>query len=166
MKSFTIHDFNTWEEYASFMRYMIAKSDRFSLVYFKYTEEEKWLQTVERVYNTLKPYIVYEKAVDKWPGTVTLNENNHIYNMVVYKSVSEVEEALLLAFSLYAWDYPILPMDLCFYINGYAWFELCAHERWNRLIVDRNSVVKDLLNMGVGLVQNNDVDESELFKLM
>lgn len=166
MKSYTIHDFNNWEEYALFIRFMIDKSDKFSLVYFKHTEDEEWLKPVENVYNTLKSYTVYEKKTTMWPGTITLNENNHIYNMVVYKSIPNVEEALLTAFSLYAWDYPILPMDLCFYRDGYAWFELCAHERWNRIIIENDEDVQMLRDLGVELSGCEDINESELFRLV
>ena len=71
----------------------------------------------------------------------------------------EVLDILCQVNRLMDWDYPIAPMDLCFYKDGYCWFSVTAHEEDFSLYTDDKTVIKDLQNMGVELEYLYDTDE-------
>ena len=106
----------------------------------------------------------------RWPGTITM-DFRHIYNLRVYrinktnpKSVFDILDALETAGSLWDWDYPEYPMDLCFYNNGFAWFASSAHEQWNALYADEPAgIAADLESIGLQVSQDGDIAEGELF---
>lgn len=100
---------------------------------------------------------------NQWPGTVTLNTNKHIYKVALYQADLGAKEALFKANNIYDWHYPFFPMDLCFFKDGYAWFELCAHERMSYIYIDNKKTYSDLINIGAKLSYKADIDNSELF---
>lgn len=163
MKEYYVEEFKNKESYLAFIRYMLLNSDTFSLIYFKYIESEKTKKSVKEVKKALEHLKIYSCNTLKWPGTETTNNDHHIYRMIIYNSLLDAEKVLNKVEQIYEWQYPQLPMDLCFYKNGYAWFASCAHENLNWLYTNEISVVEDLKTLGVDLFFRKDVDESILF---
>lgn len=163
MKAYNVEELENREIYLSFLRYMLVQSDAFSLIYFRYSEKEKMKVSTREIKNLLTQFKMYSRDVNEWPGTITLNDNHHIYRLVMYRATLEAKEALAKANSLFEWDYPKLPMDLCFYKNGYAWFAASSHEQWAELYVSDESVVDDLKKMGVKLTFSRNIQEAMLF---
>lgn len=163
MKSYFLDEFEDKKTYIRFVKYMLLHSDSFSLVYFKYTENEKEKTTVKEIKNLLKAYKIFAINGNQWPSTATLNVNNHIYKIVLYKADLGAEAALSKAEKLFDWDYPLLPMDLCFYKNGYAWLSSSSHEHFAYLYFNDKQTLVDLNNMGVKIRYDRDIDDSKLF---
>lgn len=65
--------------------------------------------------------------------------------------------------SIFEWDDPQFPMDLCFFRNGYAWFAASSHERWDALYLDDRSIRDDLIALRAKLTRGDDIDERNLF---
>ena len=164
MKEYYIDEFESFESYKAFIRYMIAHSDTFSLVYFKYVENERVKSSVKEVKKLLAPYKIFSFKGNQWPSMVTLNENNHIYDITLYRADIGVETALVKEGKLFDWDYPRLPMDLCFYKNSYAWFVSCAHEKYACIYIDDNEELSELNLICSNLTYNRDVAPSWLFR--
>ena len=95
MKKYYLEDLNSKEQYCKFINYMVKNSDKFSLVYFKYSENEKVKSTAKEIGKLLKPYKIFSYNGNQWPSTVTLNENNHIYKIYLYKVAPGVKKYLL-----------------------------------------------------------------------
>lgn len=163
MKTYYIDDFKNKDVYDNFIRYMLSHSDAFSFVYFKYRNGEPTKKTTADIKKLLLPYKMYAENVSKWPSTVTLNEFNHIYRLVMYKSVPQAEIALTKVDAIYDWDYPKYPMDLCFYRDGYAWFATSSHECWNALYTNDISIIEELKTLGVSIFRDDDTDDENLF---
>lgn len=163
MKSYYIEEFSDKAVYLAFLRYMLLNSNYYSFICFKYKESEKTKKTTKEVLQSLAPYKIYVKSVNEWPGTITQNDNHHIYRLIVYKASLDAIPALSKANCLFDWDYPRLPMDLAFYKDGYAWFASSSHERWNSLYTNDETVISDLKQLGVRISYDHDVNESSLF---
>lgn len=163
MKSYIINGFKNKQAYFDFINYMVLNSDKFSLVYFKYSENEALKKSAKEIKNLLKSYKIYAINGNQWPSTVTLNENNHIYNITLYKSVAGVEKILTKVEDIFDWDYPLYPMDLCFYKDGYAWFASSAHEHFAYFYINDKQTYCDLIDLGIDLSDAGDIDESKLF---
>ena len=163
MKKYYINNFTTKEAYQAFIRYMLLNSDAFSFVYFKYRDSDRTKKSTKEIKDLLKPYKICARIVNEWPGTITLNENGHIYRLVMYKACIEAEKALNKASQIYEWQYPEFPTDLCFYKNGYAWFASCAHENLNWFYTNEQSVIDELTQLGVDIEYCSDIDDSKMF---
>ena len=163
MKRYYLNDFENKETYIRFIEYMVLNSDSFSLIYFKYRENEKYTTTVKEIQTLLKPYKIFAKRSTQWPSMITLNENNHIYKLVLYKSTVGVEKILSTVEKLFDWDYPSLPMDLCFYKDGYAWLVSSSHERCAFLCIDDKKSYFEFIDIGAKLHFKDEIDKSQLF---
>ena len=130
---------------------MLKYSDAFSVVYFRYNEKEKFSLSAKKVKKELEDFIIYEKSVNQWPGTITLNETGQIYLMTMYRTDMAAETTLLRVKSIWEWDYPKYPMDLAFFKDGYAWFESTAHEGINLIHIKDQSTSDDLEKLGIVL---------------
>ena len=163
MKAWYVEGMERQEEYLRFAEYMLSESDSFSLVYFRYNESDALKKSARKVKNLLDPLKIFAQNVNEWPSMITLNENSHIYRLTGYRAEPAAMEALKQADSLRDWDYPALPMDLCFYKDGYAWFAASSHERWNSLYTNDERVIDRLRAMGLTVIMEEDMDESKLF---
>lgn len=163
MKSYYVAKLDTSCMYLKFIEYMLKKSSAFSLVYFRYNSSEKLKKTTRTLKNNLAPYKLFEKNVLAWPSMITLNRGGHIYRLAMYKATNEVGGILSAVNSLWDWDYPALPMDLCFYRNGYAWFAASSHERWNSLYVNDEEIIKEMREEGFELVDETEVSDDSVF---
>lgn len=151
------------DNYQKLIRYMIAYSDSFSLTYFRYNRIERLKRTAKRIKEKLEPYKLYAKETTHLPSMETLNENNHIYELTVYRSCKQVIPVLEELDSLWQWDYPHYPMDLCFFRSGFAWFISSAHEEYAILYTEDSGVVNDLRDIGFTLIEDHTAEPDELF---
>ena len=151
MNKYFLDEFKRFKNYQNFIEYMLSHSDAFSGVYFRYRENEPLKRRTKLIYDQLKPYMLYNKNVMEWPGTITQNAYHHIYRFVLYRADMKCLDTLLLVKKLYEWDYPLAPMDLCFYRNGYCWLETTAHEGYAWLYTDDEEEVKTLESLGANL---------------
>lgn len=150
MNEYFLHEFDNVEIYKKFITYMLTHSDFFSLVYFKYRENEKMKKTSRIIANNLKEFKKYSGNTQKWPNTETY-DTSHIYKIVFYRSDIRCLDSLIQVKDLYSWDYPHAPMDLCFYKNGYCWLAVTAHEHMAFLYTNNKSEILELQALGVNL---------------
>ncbi len=163
MNKYWLEDFKTKENYLQFIEYMVKKSDAFSLVYFRYHKSEKIKTNVKEIKEILRPFKIKSWYGTEWASMITLNENNHIYQIVTYRSEPGVEKALGRASRVFEWHYPEFPMDLCFFQNGTAWFSSCAHEELGFLYTDDKKTLQELQALGANLTLYDEVKPSSLF---
>ena len=149
-----------------FMRAILAYSDAFSLIYFKYRHEEELTEGVSKIKEKLAPFELDSRYVTVWPGTKIINRRGNAYKMITYRIDYDVIPILEEVNTLWDWDYPQFPMDPCFYRKGRAWFAVSTHEHWNALYLKEDGnypLVSDLESLGVSLEYVNQVAEVELF---
>lgn len=159
------------ELYKKLIGVLLACCDSYSLIYFKYRECEKLSKSTDTIKRALEKYKIESRKTLQWPLTKTLNEQNHIYRMVVYKIVPldfSVLSVLCSVNTLWDWGYPDYPMDLCFYRKGLVHFASCTHERMNELYLnaDGDSLsTKDFESIGLKLRFLRHIDEGKMFHL-
>lgn len=176
MKSYYVEDFSnlrtyelqqTYDQqiYFAFLDYMLEYSQFFSFVHARYRENDKLKKTVKEIKNGLRGYKVFSERVNKWPGTITCDGDQYIYQLMIYRADPGAEEYLRKVPRLFDWDYPRYPMDLAFYKDGYAWFALSAHEQWNSLYTDDYTHIENLEKLGVKIEYAEEASDSEIFYL-
>ena len=165
MKKYFLDDFLTPDQYRQFIELMVTKSEYFSLVYFSKTEGERKKAGVKAIYDKLKSAKVAAWRRNSWPRTWTRNDSGHVYRLVLYHSVPQVIPCLSQPGSLFEWQYPDAPMDLCFYRDGYCWFAVTAHEGEAVLYTDDTHIVEYIRNLGTGVYCHGEVSEADLFLL-
>lgn len=163
MRAYFLEKDLSGEEYSQFLNYMLNKSDAFSLVYFKYNESEKVKKTVKQLKESLKPFVIYSRIGNEWPSMITLNENNHIHKIVLYRADFNAKNVLLKVKSLFSWDYPESPMDLCFYRDGYGWFASSSHEQFSYIYTEDEQEISQLADLGINFEFHGNVDKTQLF---
>jgi len=149
-----------------FLRVIAAYSEAFSLVYFRYKEDEKLKKSTSEMKKKLSPFQLKAQNVTEWPNTQILgNDGGHIYRMVTYRTDMDMIPILEEADTVYDWDYPQYPMDPCFYKDGYAWFVVTSHEYFSILYLGEEGsfpLISDLEGVGVTLIPQGRVAETEL----
>ena len=163
MNSYYIEGCDTKDYYKKFIRFMMSYSESFSCVYFKYNDKERLKKTVSIIKERLEPYKLYSEKTSQLPSMETTNENGHIYELTVYRSCVQAVSILEEVGSLWKWDYPRYPMDLCFFRAGYAWFVSSAHEEYGILYTDDLGIINYLCNLGIKLKKGNAVKDDELY---
>ena len=171
MKQYYVEGIDNKDIYSKFVRIMLCYSEAFSLVYYRRSENERVKHSTKDIKKRLAPYKIYSKNVSQWPGTVTRNLQNHIYQLCVYRSDNAdwgVIDTLEKANSIWEWDYPKFPMDLAFYRKGYAWFSSTAHEHLNQLYLSEETeknflTIRDLKGVGIELTYETEVDDSTVY---
>lgn len=163
MKSYILQGLEVAEKYKVFVRYMSAYSSAFSLVFFRHNENEKINRTTKTIQKRLVPYLIACKRQSKLPSMITANQFQHIYELSIYQTCFETIDVLETAHSIFDWDYPNRPMDLSFFRNGYAWFSSSAHEKCCMLYTDDLYVVQDLQDMGLQIIEKDDMDVSSVY---
>ena len=162
MKDFFIDAVNH-EQYRYFIDCMLEYSESFSLVYFKYSHTEPMRLSCSSVKKLLEPLVIYSEETLEWPGTKTLNEAGHIYLLTMYRADKSAARALYKAGGIFGWNYPKYPMDICFYKNGYAFFESSAHSCWDAIYTSDDCDLNELKRKGFIIRYNGMVDKSQLF---
>lgn len=68
IKRYYIDALNKRLPYTKFIDYMVAHSDAFSVVYFKYHDSERTKKSTREMKKQLEPYKLFSCNVDKWPA--------------------------------------------------------------------------------------------------
>lgn len=165
MYEYYIDKFKSRKAYHQFLEYAIAKSEYFSLVFFQHVPTEEFSPTAQMIYDRLMPYQVHQTITDQWPGTITFNSNHHIYQMSIYKCKPEVINILKEPDSLFDWDYPMYPMDLAFFRNGYCWISSTAHEEFAAIYLNSKTEASELTQLGIELSYSDEIEQSDTFAL-
>lgn len=165
MNKYYVSDFSSADTYCAFINYMISHSDYFSLVYFSHSVSATYSTSCQKIYDDLLHAKVNVYNSNHWPLTTTLNSSNHIYRLILYRSLESIKPTLNRLHTLASWDYPDAPMDLCFYRNGVCCFASCAHEEEAYLFSDDPVEVDTLKHLGCQITLVKDVCEDRLFRL-
>ena len=116
------------EKYIKFIEFALNTSDFFMLVYCKKKHEgfKRSMKTIKRGLSDLK---VMSQFRFSWADTIMSPYCGFEYQVCFYRSDSSALHHLLSAKSLFEWDWPLLPQDLCFYRMSHCWFYSVSHER-------------------------------------
>ena len=68
LKWYYLDEFKSKDEYAKFIEYMLKNSDFFSVIYFRYNEQEPLKRSVKQIRDELRKYKIYSKNTKEWPG--------------------------------------------------------------------------------------------------
>ena len=162
MHQYFLNGLEKKELYSAFIRYMINRSEEFSLVYFSYPNT-RMKSSIRAIKESLAPFQLSRKETNIMPSMATLNEERGRYLLTYYRAAPDALDILERAGSLYEWDYPMFPMDLCFFREGYAWFISSAHERWNTLYTDHPETIRELETLGLTAEPEGMINDEKLF---
>ena len=113
--------------------------------------------------DSLNPFLLYSENTIHLPSMET-QDREHIYRLNVYRACMQVIPILEEVTSLWKWDYPQYPMDLCFFRSSYAWFVSSAHEKSAFLYTNDLGNVNELRDFGLTLIEGKSVSDDSLFR--
>ena len=95
----------------------------------------------------------------------SVNRGKYLYDICFYKACSEIEEVLLSKVdSLYAFNPPYLPEDICFYKNGYCWLGTLTHEKSNFINIENKEDYNYFKKIGLKLrKESNENNKNERY---
>lgn len=107
----------------------------------------------------LNPFLISKFELDQWPGTKLLEEVASVYKFKVCAPAIEVLRGA--SDSLFDWQQPRLPEDLCFLrATGAPWLVTIAHEEdaYFEMSPDEKENLENAVN---GLQLNEHIDDLE-----
>jgi hypothetical protein len=122
--SFTLATEPKGDLYFQLIDYLASKSELALLIVRDYAELE---EGAKRLLERLEPFLQRREESNQWPGTILGTDKAEVF---YYTPVPEFIGILkIVSSSLYQWQHPLLPEDLCFLRqSGEPWFTSIAHE--------------------------------------
>lgn len=151
-----------------FIRLMSAICDSFSLIYYSHGGVSIPSPSTFFMKFLLKKHIVNSTYVTRWPGTEVIDNGRDRYLMITYSTGTNYLRELEIPTTVYNWDYPKYPMDLCFYKDGVVRFETTAHEMRSVLYLPEDGgfpTVDDIESFGIRLEPDGSILEEHMYKL-
>jgi hypothetical protein len=146
--------------------YLIEKSEFFSLISYNNQNEPMTEECIDMRENLARLRVASERTT-VWPGNSVTNIDRSSYYEIVYYSTTDknpgdpdwderhTARMLLSPVENYCdWDFPRLPMDLCFYRNDLCWFSVVAHENLIAVYTDSEQEIKEILSIGTKLSED------------
>lgn len=123
LSNFTLTREPCGDLYLQLIDYLFLKSELALLV----VRDSKGLsEEASGLLQKLEPYLHRREQADRWPGTVLMRDKAQV---LYYNLTPELAHLLKSASSLYRWQHPSLPEDLCFLRQtGEPLFTSIAHE--------------------------------------
>ena len=162
MKSYYLEGLDNTDTYRSFVEYMIEHSNEFSVVYLRFSDG-KLKKSMRKIKEELKPFHLRRAETNVMPSMITLNGENGHYILTYYLADEKALPILKRVDSIMEWDYPKMPMDLCFFRDGYAWFVSSAHEGYCILYTDDPNTLEEIRGLGITTEYNEDIPTDKLF---
>jgi len=135
--------------YERLIKYALKTSDAFMFVICNYGGDSLFEERILPFIKELEPLLIKNRMNDpRWPGTEA-SEEIHRYKIHFYRSDPSALKTLLRPISLYNWQYPYFPEDLCFFRDGYCWFSTTAHEELSCIYVKDDQELNQLYDIGV-----------------
>ena len=137
MQQLFIHNPETKDQYNELLWVLLPYSEAFSLTYYREDEKEEYSPSVQEIRKQLEPALIHSELTRVMPS-MQVGGNHGLYELALYRA--EMAQGFAqsdAASSLWDWDYPNLPMDLCFFYKGVAWFVSSAHERFAYISIER-----------------------------
>ena|SRR5690554_6126133 len=137
------------ENYRQLIQLAFEKCDRF--LFIKHSQLT-YNQSFDTLLEELKDDFIYKKEQNKWPGTISVP-----MAMVYYFRTSEKSREIILnkTDSLFNWQAPNLPDDLCFLKNNKEWLVTTAHAEYCHIDTEDKLEVQQLQKIK-GLIERID----------
>ena len=129
--------------YREFIDLVCNFSDKFLLV------ERKEMDSNDNLKNVLKKLessLIEMREQSEWPTTM-LGEGATA--KVYYYKIDSNSKNILKekSNSLFAWEQPELPEDLCFIKDDKAWISTCSHEGYCDIVSNDSNIIESILNI-------------------
>ena len=129
--------------YKEFIDLVSSFSDKFLLVE---REDMDSNDNLKRVLKRLEIALIEIKEQSEWPTTM-LGEGA-IAKVYYYKVDSNTKNILKEeSDSLFEWEQPKLPEDLCFMKNDTVWISTCSHEGYCDIVSNDSNIIESILNI-------------------
>ena len=111
--------------------------------------DESFKKNTEPFLRKLEKFLLKKRSNPIWPSNETkYGSNVKEININVYKVCDEVKQYLMEPQGLFNWKYPNYPDDLCFFKDGYCWFNIVAHENVAFIHLKSEDEIKEIKRMG------------------
>ncbi len=167
MKTLFIFNPESKDQYNELVSLLHSASEAFSLTYYREDEKEEYSPSVQEIRKQLEPALIHSELTRVMPS-MQIGGNYGLYELALYRTeIPQFSTLTDASSSLWDWDYPNLPMDLCFFRNGAAWFISSAHERFAYLYLSDDDMSEYLLAMlrevGLEFEEQGSREEKDLF---
>ncbi|WP_294360138.1 hypothetical protein [uncultured Clostridium sp.] len=111
--------------------------------------DEKFNKGTECFLKKTERYLLKSRNNPIWPSNEPkYGSNVKEININVYKVCDEVKQYLMDPQGLFNWKYPNYPDDLCFFKDGYCWFNIVAHENIAFMHLKNKNEIEEIKKMG------------------
>ena len=137
------------ENYRQLIQLAFDKCDTF--LFIKHSQLT-YNQSFDTLLEELKDDFIYKKVQNKWPGTISVPTA-----MVYYFRTSEKSRKIIknITHSLFNWQAPNLPDDLCFLNNNQEWLVTTAHAEYCHIQTENQFEIQQLQKIK-GLIERID----------
>lgn len=145
---YRIMDVTSEQDYSNLLDIAFRNSDAFSICTFKYYHKKILSQDYFDFLNTLEPYRIIEEY--HIPKNYRKGQKYHVYelNSATKKLIRSVR-------TLQAWEPPLFPEDLTFYIHKKYWLYTISHENFIFMKPPRPDVLKLFLDSHFELLEES-----------
>lgn len=146
------------EKYSSLVSYAYLRCDTFSFRLPHLTGFENYKKQVAPFLDSIKPYIIKQYAGTEYFWSTGVDADIYVVSLS-----EQLRETLLNIGSVFAWQYPLAPEDLCFMSKGKCWLASIAHEELCFIYSDSN-IEKDIIKkiLGLKFTERSDVETPSL----
>lgn len=133
------------KKYHEFIDLVSKYSDKFLLVERKDMDSS---DNLKKVLKNLESSLIEMKEQSEWPSTM-LGDGGTA--KVYYYNIDNNSKRILkeAANSLFSWEQPDLPEDLCFIKDDNAWVSTSSHEGYCDISSDNKTIIDNILKIDI-----------------
>lgn len=137
------------EKYKSLIQFAFATCDTF--LFIKHSQLS-YSRSIDNLVEELKEDFICCKEQNEWPGTISVPTVMVYYFQTSEKSRDRIKN---ITNSLFNWQAPNLPDDLCFLKDNKEWLITTAHESYCHIITENQFEIEQLNKLN-GLIYKMD----------
>ena len=111
------------DTYINLIRHCVTECDSFIFV----TRDPGLLKYRSKTIDMFADYLLKQEITSNWPGTVLIGGKATVHTHTLNEKTAEL--LITVASSLYDWQEPNLPEDLCFLKKSSPWLVTTSHEK-------------------------------------
>ena len=166
----TLQEDLTDQNYCDFVELSEQTSDAFSVLirYPKGIERQRanpteWEQEYHEYFETMsvwqhkmEPFLLKSRHDSQWAAGISYDRNFY-FTINYYRFCKQTLSYVLEPKSLFRWNGPTYPEDICFFREGECWMSCCSHERF-AVITSANPLVETFVEQKVRCIKEDDAD--------
>lgn len=140
------------DTYRKLINYGLMSCDAFMFMCCDYYNSAIYKRRVKPFIKDFQSMAIKRRHDPQWPGTVIGDDGkkkSKKYNINFYKCDAGAYYLLIQPDTIFGWEYPYYPEDLCFFRHGYVWMTTVSHEHMMWINGETKVDIEFFKNLGV-----------------